>query len=119
MPWAQGAPAGQPIQVSRGGGQVAIWSHDGKQLFFANQGKVMSVTISTTPRLSASAPAPAWDIQALRVAPSSPGSSLFDFLPDGRLVAVQQGVDEQAVTQVQIALHFDEVVKKKLRAAGK
>jgi serine/threonine-protein kinase len=119
IPWAQGAPAGQPIQVSRGGGQVAIWSHDGKQLFFANRGKVMSVTLSTTPRLSASVPAPAWDLQALRVAPSSPGASLFDLLPDGRLVAVQQGVDEQAVTQVQIALHFDEVVKKKLRAAGK
>jgi hypothetical protein len=79
----------------------------------------MSVTISTTPRLSASVPALAWDLLALRIGANTPGSSLFDILPDGRLVAVQQGEEEQAVTQVQLALHFDEMVKKKLRTAAK
>jgi len=118
MPWAQGAPAGQPIQVSRGGGQVPIWSRDGK-LFYSKQGKLMSVTISTTPRLSASVPALAWDLMALRIAPNAPGASLFDILPDGRLLAVQQGEEERAVTQIQMVLHFDELVKQKLRAAAK
>jgi hypothetical protein len=77
----------------------------------------MSATITATPQLGASAPALAWDLPALHVVPNNQGGGLWDLLPDGRLVAVQMGEDEEAVTQVKIALHFDEVVKQKLRAA--
>jgi Tol biopolymer transport system component len=115
--WSGDGPAGQPIQVSRGSGNIARWGRDGKQLYYTSQGKLMSATITATPQLSASAPALAWDLPALHVVPNNQGGGLWDLLPDGRLVAVQMGEDEEAVTQVKIALHFDEVVKQKLRAA--
>jgi len=118
MPWAQGAAAGQPIQVSRAGQGSDLEPGREAALLF-QPGKADVVTISTTPRLSASVPALAWDLVALRIAPNTAGSSLFDILPDGRLVAVQQGEEEQAVTQIQMVLHFDELVKQKLRAAAK
>jgi hypothetical protein len=103
--------------VSRGGGEVPKWSPDGKQLYFTQQAKLFSVSISKAPRLSASAPAMAWDMTALHIVPNSRGTGLWDLLPDGRLLAVQGGEDEDAVTQIKVALHFDEMVKQKLRAA--
>ena len=40
----QGKLSGMKVPVSRGGGGVPRWSHDGKQLFFVSGGKMMSVT---------------------------------------------------------------------------
>jgi dipeptidyl aminopeptidase/acylaminoacyl peptidase len=115
--WAGGAPSGEALMVSRGGGDMPQWSRDGKQLYFTSQGKLMSVAVAATPHLSATAPAVAWNVTALHVVPNTFGGALWDLLPDGRLVAVQQGEDEDALTQIRVALHFDEFVKQKLRAA--
>jgi len=117
--WSGDAPAGQPIMVSRGGGTIARWSHDGKRLYYSTQGRVMSVDITTSPRLSSSAPTQAWNLRALRVPASGVGSGLYDVLPDGRLLAVQGSEEEEEVTQINLVLHFDEVVKQRMRAAAK
>jgi Tol biopolymer transport system component len=40
----QGKLTGMKVPVSRGGGAVPRWSHDGKQLFFVAGGKLMAMT---------------------------------------------------------------------------
>jgi len=117
--WSGENPVGQPIQVSRGGGVIARWSRDGKQIYYSNQGKLMSATITRTPNLTASVPVAAWDLAALRVPPNGPGDGTYDLLPDGRLVAVQGSEEEGALTEFKVALHFDQLVKQKVRAAAK
>jgi Tol biopolymer transport system component len=117
--WSGENPAGQPILVSRGGGGIPRWSHDGKQVYYSFQGKLMFSDIGRTPNLTASAPIMAWNLATLRVPPNGQGDGLYDLLPDGRLVAVQGSEEDGDVTQVQTALHFDQVVKQKMRAAQK
>ena len=117
--WSGEDPAGQPILVSRGGGGVARWSRDGKQIYYYLQGKLMSSDISRTPTLTASAPVVAWNLAALRVPPNSRGDGLYDLLPDGRLVAVQGSEQEGDVTEIKTALHFDQLVKQRVAAGSK
>jgi len=117
--WAGDGFTGVPVMVSRGGGEIPRWGKDGRHLYYSTQGKLMSVEIASQPRLSASAPVVAWDLAALRVPPNTLGSGLYDVLPDGRLIAVQKGPEEQYPTQANVILNFDEVLKERLRAARK
>jgi Tol biopolymer transport system component len=117
--WAAGGLIGQPIMVSRGGGEIPRWSHDGKHLYYSVQGKLMSVEITSRPALSASPPTLAWNLAALRIPPNSLGSALYDILPDGRLLAVQGSEEEETPTQFNVVLNFDEVVKQRMHAAEK
>ena len=115
--WSGENPTGQPVLVSRGGGGIPRWSRDGKQIYYSLQGKLMSSDIGRTPSLTASAPVVAWNLAALRVPPNSQGDGLYDLLPDGHLVAVQGSEQEGDITQIQIALHFDQLVRQKIRSA--
>jgi hypothetical protein len=117
--WAGDGLIGQPIMVSRGGGEIPRWGHDGKHLYYSAQGKLMSTEITSKPTLSASPPILAWNLAALRVPPNGLGSGLFDILPDGRLLAVQGTEEEEIPSQFNLVLNFDDVVKQRMRAAGK
>jgi hypothetical protein len=75
---------------------------------------MMSVSVERSPRLTASAPVLAWDLDALRVA-----EDLCAVLPDGRLLAIRKGQEEDEITRFDVALNFLEELKAKLRAAGK
>jgi eukaryotic-like serine/threonine-protein kinase len=117
--WAGGGLIGQPVMVSRGGGDIARWGRDGKHLYYSVQGKLMSAEITSRPTLSASPPILAWNLAALRVPPNGRGSALYDILPDGRLLAVQGSEEEETPAQFNVVLNFDEMVKQRMRAAGK
>jgi serine/threonine-protein kinase len=118
--WRDGAFSGTPITVSGGeGGEAARWGRDGKQLYYSAQRKLMSVTITEQPTLSASAPTVAWDLAALHVPPNVAGGGLFDLLPDGRLLVVQAGEGEENPTHLSVVLNFASELKQRMRAAGK
>lgn len=115
--WAQGGFKGVPIMVSRGGGDGARWGQDGKHLYYsAQQGKLMSVEITSGARLAATAPAVAWDLASLGVPPNRLGGALYDILPDGRLLAVQKAPEEETPTQANVILNFDGVLKQRMHA---
>ena len=117
--WDSHAVVGRPIQVSVGGGGLAKWSRDGKRLYYeTSQAKLMAVDIAEAPALRASTPVPAWDLDALRVANFRGIGHLFDFLPDGRMLAVQKAEGEGDPTQINIVLNFGEELKQRMRAAG-
>jgi len=81
MPWAQGAAAGQPIQGFQGRGQGSDLEPGREAALLFQPGKADVGHDIDQPRLSASVPALAWDLVALRIAPNTAGSSLFDILP--------------------------------------
>jgi len=117
--WDGHAVVGRPIQVSVGGGGLAKWSRDGKRLYYeTSQAKLMAVDIAEAPALRASTPAPAWDLDALRIANFRWIGHLFDFLPDGRMLAVQKAEGEGDPTQINVVLNFSEELKQRMRAAG-
>ncbi len=114
--WDRGGPAGQPLVVSQGGVQRMLnWSRDGKRVYFLTpQNQIMSSAIVASPRLGATVPAVAWDLDALRVV-----SGLIDFLPGGRLLAIQKGEGEDEITRFDLALNYFDELKAKLRGAAK
>jgi Tol biopolymer transport system component len=118
--WRDGALSGAPLTVSGGdGGQAPRWGRDGKQVYYSAQRKLMSVTVTEQPTLSASAPTVAWDLAALHVPPNGAGGALYDLLPDGRFVAVQAGEGEENPTHLSVVLNFATELKARMRAAGK
>jgi len=117
--WVGGGFTGVPIMVSRAGGEIPRWGRDGKHIYYSTQGKLMSVEITTRPGLTATPPTLAWNLAALGIPPNRIGNALYDVLPDGRLLAVQKGPEEQNPTQANLILNFDEVLKERMRAAAK
>ena len=61
----------------------------------------MSVDISVTPKLTASAPVVAYDLKKLRVNPTE-----WDIMPDGRLLAIQKGEGEDEITVFNLVLNW-------------
>ena len=108
-------PSGRPFQVSRTGGAFPRWSHDGGRLFFHTpQNKILAATVSKDPGLSASSPVAAWDLDRIGAA-VEPGSPFYDVLPDGHLLVIRRGAEEDDVTRYEVALNFDEEVKAKFK----
>jgi len=93
---------GPPTTVSSGGGVKPAWANDGRRLFYYNRpDRVMSVDLSVTPRLTASAPVVAYDLKKLRVNPTE-----WDIMPDGRLLAIQKGEGEGDITDFNVVLNW-------------
>jgi Tol biopolymer transport system component len=110
--WGSEGPTGAPLQVSTGGGANPYWSRDGTRIYYTTlqQDKIMSAAIQQEPRLAAGTPAPAWDLEKLRVAPG-----LYDILPGGNLLAIQKGDGEDDVRRLDVALAFDQELRARFR----
>jgi Tol biopolymer transport system component len=108
---------GRPLQISVGGGGTPKWARDGKRLYYENPlSKLMAVDLAATPTLHASPPVEAWDLDALRVADFQGVGHLIDFLPDGRMLAVQRGPGDGLPTQINVVLGFSEELKQRMKA---
>jgi Tol biopolymer transport system component len=114
--WDGAKVVGQPIVVSSGIGGAQMWGADSKHLYYSNLlgTHLMEVTIGSSPRLTASAPAEAWSLESLRPATSGQGP-MVRVLPGNRLLLVQKGANEDDVTRYELALNFDEVIREKTR----
>jgi hypothetical protein len=114
--WDGRGPVGQSVPVSSGGGGALLWSRDGNRVYYLNPlNKVMMSSIHREPRLVASEPVEAWDMDQLRVVPAGSGIPLFDILPGGGMVAVRKGDTEDDVTRIDLVLSFDQELKSRLR----
>jgi hypothetical protein len=94
---------GSKIRVSRNGGAMPVWSHDGTELFFASGMSpvdvgIMSVSIDLGPPLRAGAP-----VELFR---TDMYPNLFDVCPDGRFVFIQFTEFLPAVRGVDVALDW-------------
>ena len=78
-----------PSPISIGGGKEPVWSHDGLELFYRNDDRMMAVPIQTRPDFRAGQP------QLLFQADYTYGyqdwSSNYDVAADGRFLMVKEG----------------------------
>jgi len=81
------AEGGERIQVSSGGSEGAVWSRDGRELYYVKPGgSLMAVPIRTSPTLEAGRPYVVFECPPFRAA------SGFDVAPDGRFLGVEPGI---------------------------
>lgn len=94
---------GSKIRVSKNGGAIPVWSHDGTELFFASSMSpvdvgILSVSIEVGPPLRAGAPVELFKTDMF--------PSLFDVCPDGRFVFIRFTEFMPAVRGVDVALDW-------------
>jgi serine/threonine-protein kinase len=117
--YVQPFPAtGAKFQISRGDvGHHALWSRDGKQLFYIPRpGQFVVVNVTTHPSFSVSAPIPAPRAFIIGNAQTSPRN--HDVGPDGRMIGiVPRGQDPTTpafLPQIDVVLNWFEELKQRV-----
>jgi Tol biopolymer transport system component len=111
-PLGPGHSLGPSVRVSASGGSRAIWAGDSRRLFYLEPPEaVMAVTIDARAGLSSSAPTRAYDLRTLRI-----GTSQWSVLPDGRLLAIRKGEDEDDVRVLNVVINWSEQLRRLLPA---
>jgi Tol biopolymer transport system component len=101
-------------QISRGGtgAAYAVWSRDGRQLFFRNGGGTLSrVDVTTQPSFSVSSPKDLFPFTFGGFRPSA--RSMFDLAPDAqRLLMIPGSEKEGARNQLNVVLRWADELKR-------
>jgi Tol biopolymer transport system component len=109
---------GPKVQISRDGGFDPVWRRSGGELYYRTGGKMMVVSIRTSPRLEVSPPKELWkDTYSDGVASSCgmPGvsSSNYDVTADGqRFLMVRDDDANVAATRVVVVLNWVQELKR-------
>ena len=102
------ATAGPAVPVTTSGGMKPVWGLDGKTVFYQSEGRIMRVEIApeTLPIVSAQ-PRVAFDFDQVR----GVSDDNYSVAPDGRLVILQKGEDEDEITRFNVVLNLFEELK--------
>ena len=106
--WARPFPdPGAPVRISVDGGHDAVWSRDGKEVFYENAGKIMSArVVSETPSLRFE-PARMLFEGGFAHDDSDPGLRFFDAAADGRLIMVEP-IGTSSQPSIAVVQHWDQ-----------
>lgn len=109
--WSAGAATGSPVPVSIAGGGHPVWIKRGPAIAWADlKGKLQRAEVRTDDGLRVSAPHP-WLTPASARADDELRS--FDLLPDGRVLFVEKGEDEDDISRFDVVLNwFDELERR-------
>jgi Tol biopolymer transport system component len=99
---------GVKIQVSVDGGQFPVWSRDGKELFFQNEGKLLAVSIKGGPRLQISTPQVVLESQHLLRALARN----YDVFPDGQSFLMVKTKHPAYTTELHVIFNWFEELKR-------
>jgi hypothetical protein len=100
------------VPVSGGVGNRPRWSSDGKTVYFvSDRSRVMAAAVSDGPPLTVGAPKFAFDLERLRVDDQD-----FDSLPDGRLLVIQKGEEEDDITRFNVVLNWTDELARRVGA---
>ncbi len=108
-------PSGGKWQISDEGGGEPRWAPNGRELFYRHEGKVMAVSVQTTPAFQTGKP------QLLFESQHYGGSLIFhtyDVSPNGREFLMLQESEELS-TQLQVVLNWFEELRQRVGTAGK
>jgi serine/threonine protein kinase/Tol biopolymer transport system component len=117
--YAQAFPGpGGKIQISTDGGTEPVWNHNGRELFYRNGDKMMSVEITTQSGFTAGRP------QILFKGAYEPAPypiSNYDVSPDGQRFLMVKPIEhaELAVTQIVVVQNWFEELKQKVPTGKK
>jgi hypothetical protein len=99
---------GGKLPISQGGGMFPVWAANGRELFYRRGNKLFAVTLQTQPQFRADTP---------RVLLEGAYQTAFDVAPDGNRFVMVRNEQGTLPTQINIALHWTEELKR-LLAAG-
>jgi len=99
-------PEGARYQVSLAGGQAPTWSRDGKEVFYATEGRprrLMVVDVKTSPAFEAGRPRELFSPEVTLVG----GGTGYDVSPDGRRFVMLREVEtpDRAVADLHVILN--------------
>ncbi len=108
---------GGKAQVSTEGGMEPVWDRSGRELFYRNGDKLMSVSIATRPGFSAGTPRMLFEAQ-FRGENSDTFS--YDVSLDGRrFLMIKESEPVRRPTQLNVVLNWAEELKRRVPAGQK
>ena len=112
--WVRAYPGGgQRTQVSVGGGHNAVWSPDGRELFYRDGDRFYALPVRLGPTFSAERPRPLFTGPYLDGGVYS--APVYDVTRDGRrFLVVQVGDEERAPRRFHLAQNWSEELKAKV-----
>jgi serine/threonine-protein kinase len=103
------AGSGRKWQISTGGGEKAVWSRDGRELFYHQGQKWMSVAVRMQPEFHAEAPRLMFEVPYLNIADVS-----YDVAPDGqRFIMLEESFKQPPITHLNVVLNWFEELKQR------
>jgi Tol biopolymer transport system component/predicted Ser/Thr protein kinase len=103
--------AAERVQISNNGHDGdAWWSPDGKEIRFIDSDKqIVSVAFQAEPTVAVSLPKPLYSVKELK-------TTGISWAPDGRLMVILQGENEQA-NRIDLVVNFADEIRAKIGAA--
>ena len=105
-------------QVSVDGGQSPLWSPDGRELYYLNEGAIMAAQVDTEPTFSASKPKTLFRGNYITGYQENPE---WDISPDGKrfiMIKPVEGADDEVTTEsprkINIVLNWDVELKQRV-----
>jgi eukaryotic-like serine/threonine-protein kinase len=103
-------------QISTEGGQWPVWAHDGRELFYLNGSKIISVGVTIQPGFISSTPRVLADVPG--ETPSFYAGNEFEVSPDGQHFLFIKAREQNALPgEVRVVLNWDEGWKSLVRAS--
>jgi serine/threonine-protein kinase len=95
-------------QISTEGGEEALWSRDGKELFYRNGQKWMSVAVTLEPQFTAEKPRLLFEGPYVNI-----GGRSYDVTPDGQRFLLLEPLQREPVTHLNVVLNWFEELRRK------
>jgi eukaryotic-like serine/threonine-protein kinase len=89
------------LQISNMGGQSAVWSQDGRELYYRDRNHIMAVSLQAGPQMKAGPPRPIFD---------APDYAAYAATPGGRFVALPIDVDKNPA-ELHVVLNWRRALK--------
>jgi eukaryotic-like serine/threonine-protein kinase len=103
-------------QISSNGGDDPIWSRDGRELFYREGTKLMSVAIQTQPEFRAAAPHLMFEGSYLR----NINGTEYDVAPDGQhFIMIEEATKQPPITHLNVVLNWFEELKQRVPTKSK
>jgi eukaryotic-like serine/threonine-protein kinase len=98
-------------QISTEGGNWPVWARSGRELFYLNGSKIMSVVVTTQPGFAASTPRLLADVP-VQTSSFYGGNGEFDVSPDGQHFQFIKAREQNVLpAEVRVVLNWDEGLK--------
>ena len=105
-------------QISMEGGNWPVWAPSGRELFYLNGSKIMSVDVTIQPSFRSSTPRVLADMP-LQTSSFWPANGEFDVSPDGQHFLFTKAREQNALPgEVRVVLNWDEGLKNLVRTSN-
>ena len=109
--------ADRRTQISVGGGYDAVWTRDGREIFYRNGDRFYAVAVTLNPTFSVGSPRLLFSGPYLDSGPLAPSD--YDVSPDGqRFLVIQISDEERAPRRLHLVQNWFEELKAKVPAGG-